>query len=159
MKILVLLCAVLTLSACGAAKEPSEVVPNEAEIRAAIQSETDKFGLTIQKKDHAGFGALFTEDATWILPDATVAKGRPAIEAGQKAFMKTFEAVTAGSQVIDKLLIISNSEAVTFASVNFTMTSNGKTVNLVNPYAAYWRKGEDGVWRVAYDVNAIGPLR
>ena len=149
------------LVGCSAPKPETVAAPapDESAIRKALQSEIEKFGLTIQAKDHAGFAALFTEDATWVLPDATTHKGRPAIEAGQKAFMGTFESVTVGPQAIDKLVIISDTEAVTFGSATFTMTSKGQVDNLVNPYAAYWQKGTDGIWRVAYDVNALGPVK
>jgi len=28
--------------------------------------------------------------------------------------------------------------------------------NHTNPFVAYWKKESDGVWRVAYDINADG---
>ena len=73
--------------------------------------------------------------------------------------METFDEITAGPQIIDKLVIINDSEAVVFASLTLTIMSQGKVDNLINPYAAYMQKGADGVWRVAYDVNALGPVK
>ena len=38
------------------------------------------------------------------------------------------------------------------------MTEKGKKPeSFVNPFADLWKKGPDGVWRIAYEVNANGP--
>ena len=161
LKLSILSALALLVAGCSEPKPEAAaaIAPNEIEIRAALQSEIEKVGIALQSKDHAGFAALFTEDATWVLPDATTYIGRPAIEAGQKAFIETFDTITAGPQIIDKLVIINDSEAVVFASLTLTIMSQGKVDNLINPYAAYMQKGADGIWRVAYDVNALGPVK
>jgi hypothetical protein len=33
-----------------------------------------------------------------------------------------------------------------------------ETAIRVAPFADYWKKGSDGTWRVAYEVNADGPV-
>ena len=97
-------------------------------------------------------------DATWILPDASTFTGRASIASGAKAFLGSFESVAMGQMVIDKLVVVSDSEAVTFAHGNYTMTMKGKKPeSRVNPFADLWKKGADGAWRIAYEVNADGP--
>ena len=36
------------------------------------------------------------------------------------------------------------------------MKGKKKMENHMNPFADYWKKGADGVWRIAYEVNADG---
>src|SRR5262249_20682579 len=112
----------------------------------------------ISAKDAAGTATLFTEDATWILPDASTYTGRANIEAGAKKFFETFESAVMDQMIIDKLIVISDSEALTFSHGTYAMTEPGKApAKHVNPFADYWKKGSDGIWRVAYEVNADGP--
>jgi len=100
---------------------------------------------------------MFTEDGTWILPDASTFVGRANIETGAKAFFGSFESFTLGQMTLDKLIVVNDSEAVTFSHIDYTATQKGKKLPPgVNPAADYWKKGADGVWRVAYEVNANG---
>ena len=109
-------------------------------------------------KDGATFASFFTDDATWILPDASTYVGRAAIETGAKAFIESFESAALGAVTIDKLIVASDSEAVTFSHGSMTITMKGKKTAEVhnNPFADYWIKGADGMWRISYEVNAEG---
>src|SRR6478672_3316684 len=50
---------------------------------------------------------------------------------------------------IAKLFTISDLEALTFSHGTYSMTETGKPpANHVNPFADYWKKGNDGVWHV-----------
>ncbi len=119
-----------------------------------------KFGPLFQTKDVAGLVELFTPDATWILPDASTFVGSDAIAAGGKAFLESLESATIDSESIDKLIVVNDSEAVTFAHGVGTMKMKGakNAERTINPFADYWKKGADGVWRIAYEVNADGPV-
>ena len=144
------------------ASEPENVAalaPNETEIRAALQFESEKFGLAMQSKDHIRVATLFTEDATWIFYDASTHKGRAAIEVGAKALIESTLGDVMGPSIIEKLIVINDSEALTFSHVDITTTKAGKTEIWKNPYATYWKKGTDGIWRIAYDVSAYGPIK
>ena len=114
----------------------------------------------LSAKDGATFASFFTEDATWILPDATTLVGRAAIENGAKTFTASFETASLGPATIDKLIVASDSEAVTFSHGSLTVTMKGKKTTEVhnNPFADYWVKGADGNWRIAYEVNAEGVI-
>ena len=149
--------AALSLLSVTACAKPPEPAPDEAAIRTAISAEMQKIMPAFAAKDVAAVTKFFTDDATWILPDATTFTGRANIEAGAKAFFGSFESATAVDMKLDRLIVVSDTEAVTFAHGTFSMTMKGKKPeNHVNPFADQWKKGADGVWRIAYEVNAEG---
>ena len=148
------------LAACNS-PPPAPAKPDEAAIRAALTAQEAKFLPLLQSKDAAGVAAMFTDDATWILPDASTFVGKAAIQAGAKGFMDQLDSFVPETNTIDKLVVISDSEALTFSHGIATMKMKGKGQKAErhnNPYADYWKKGADGTWRVAYEVNADGPV-
>lgn len=134
--------------------------PDAAAIRSELVATLEKIQATLNSKDAAGFASFFTEDATWILPNAATFRGRAAIEKGASDFIATFESVDFGAIVIDKLVVISDTEALTFSNGTYTVTMKDKKapVTLANPFADYWTRDADGAWRIAYEVNAEGPM-
>ena len=112
------------------------------------------------KKDTAILTASFTPDAVWILPDASTFTGTAAIQAGGKAFFDMLESFSLESSVIDKLIVVNDHEAVTFSHGIGMMKMKGakKAERHNNPFADYWQKGADGAWRIAYELNAEGPM-
>ncbi|HXY19348.1 MAG TPA: SgcJ/EcaC family oxidoreductase [Gemmatimonadales bacterium] len=142
----------------GACAKPAPPQPDENAIRTALTAQLAKLPAIIVAKDTAALANLFTQDATWILPDASTFTGRARIDSGASAFFASYQSLTMSPLVIDKLVVVSDSEAVTFAHGNYTMTVKGKKPeSFVNPFADLWKKGSDGVWRAAYEVNANGP--
>jgi uncharacterized protein (TIGR02246 family) len=133
--------------------------PDAAALQTELTPLMQKGVATLQSKDPAALASIFTEDATWILPDASVHKGRDEIEKTATAFFKTYESATITSSTVDKVVAISETEALTFSTALYTMTMKGKKPeNRRNPFADYWQKGADGVWRVAYEVNSDGAV-
>ena len=158
-------CAALILGlsafvACTPAAPPPPAKPDAAAVRAEIEGVMSQMIPALSAKDGATFASFFTEDATWILPDATTLVGRAAIENGAKAFTASFESASLSPATIDKLIVASDSEAVTFSHGSLTVTMKGKKTPEVhnNPFADYWVKGADGKWRIAYEVNAEGVM-
>ena len=153
--------ALAALAALATACAPQAVTPprpNATAIRSAINTQLAKAASAIAAKDGAAFANMFTEEATWILPNASTFTGRADIQSGATSFFGTFESFVFDEIVIDKLIVVSDSEAVAFSHGTYTLTEPGKApVNRVNPVADYWKKGADGVWRVAYELNADGP--
>ena len=142
----------------AACAKPAAPPPDANAIRTALTAELAKVPAVFATKDTATLANLFTQDATWILPDASTFTGRAKIVSGASAFFASYQSLTMSPLVIDKLVVVSDSEAVTFAHGNYTMTVKGKKPeSFVNPFADLWKKGSDGVWRAAYEVNANGP--
>lgn len=154
---LVRLAALAALAAACAPERAAPPQPDASAIRAAITTQLAKFGPALAAKDTAALADLFTTDATWILPDASGYTGRADIEAGGQKLFGTLESATIDQMTIDKLIVVSDSEAVTFAHADYTWTVKGKAQKHVNPFASAWKQGTDGVWRVTYEVNADGP--
>jgi uncharacterized protein (TIGR02246 family) len=149
-------CAQKAPQAPPAPPAPPDSAAIEAELKATMERVLSAFG----KMDSASVASFFTEDATWVLPNAATFKGRAEIEKGASAFFATFESVEFGAANIDKLVVVSDTEAVTFMVGSYTVTTkdNKTPKTYSNPYADYWQKGADGMWRIAYEVNAEGPL-
>lgn len=150
---------VLTVLATACARQPATVpVPDANVIRTELTARLGDWAKAIAAKDAAGVANMFTEDGTWILPDASTFKGRANIEVAARNYFATIGSFITDQMVIDRLIVVSSSEAVAFAHGNYTLTEQGKpAVKRVNPVADYWKKGADGVWRVNYELNADGP--
>lgn len=144
----------IAVPACAPKAPPP---PDENAIRAGISAQMAKIGPAVNAKDTAALGRLFVPDAVWILPDASTFTGRASITAGGHAFFATFDSATMSTPTIDKLVVVNDSEAVTFAHGTYSMVVKGKNSGpRVNPFADLWRKGADGSWRIAYEINADG---
>lgn len=155
---LVQVAAVATLVA-GCAQQPATIPQPEASaIQSALNARLGDFAKAVGEKNAVAVANMFVEDGTWILPDASKFTGRPSIEQGANSFFKTVESFVVDRVVLDKLVIANSTEAFTFSHGDYTLTEPGKpAVKRVNPVADYWKKGADGVWRVAYELNADGP--
>ncbi len=153
-------CVIAAASACAPAPAPAPPKPDEAAIRTAISAELAKFTGLVRSKNAEGVAALFTDDGTWILPDASTYKGHADIEKGAKAFFDMIDTVEPGETVLDKVVVVSDNEAVSFAHGTMLLKMKGekKAQTHVNPFADHWKKGADGVWKVTYEVNAEGVM-
>ena len=148
--------ALVSLTAC-AAPAATKAAPDAVVIRAELTKTIDSALQIVRMKDAVALKALFTDDGTWILPDASTAVGKPAIEALAKAFFTSYDSWSVKSDSIDTLIILSDSEAVTFSHQLYTLTLKGKTTELQNnPFMDYWRKTAGG-WKIVYELNANGP--
>lgn len=138
----------------------SPTAPDATAIKAALDKALAKYLPLMQAKDAAGAAAMFTDDATWILPDASTFTGMAAIQAGAKGFFDSLDSFTGESATIDKLIVVNDSEAVTFSHGIATMKMKGgrKAERHNNPFADDWKKGADGTWRIAYEVTADGVM-
>jgi uncharacterized protein (TIGR02246 family) len=156
--------AVLALLAGCAQKAPeappAPPPPDPAAIQAELMAVMENFLPAFASKDAASVASFFTEDAIWVLPNASTFRGRADIERGATAFFATFETAAFAPPILEKLVVISDTEALTFMSGSYTVTTkdNKTPVTLSNPFADYWQKGADGAWRIAYEVNAEGPM-
>ncbi len=151
--------AVLTVLASACARQPATApLPDAMALRTELTARLGVWAKAIAAKDAAGIANMFTDDATWILPDASTFKGRASIELAARNYFATIDSFIIDQVAIDKIVVISSSEAMTFSRGSYTLTEQGKPpVKRLNPAADYWKKGADGVWRVNYDLNADGP--
>jgi len=132
--------------------------PDTDAVRSALTAQERKGVMALADKDTAALAAVFTDGATWIMQDASTFKGHAAIAKGANALFGSFDSLTIGALTIQGLVVISDTQALTFSHLAFTMTMKGqkKPQAYSNPFADYWVKGADGVWRIAYEINAGG---
>lgn len=151
--------AALAVIAAACGRQPATSPrPEAAAIRSALSARLTAFANAIAAKDPAAIVNMFTTDGTWILPDASNLRGHANIATAAKNYFTNVESFIVSETIIDKLVVISDTEALTFSHANYTLTEKGKPpTKRVNPVADYWMKGTDGVWRVAYEINADGP--
>ena len=121
---------VLALLAGCAKKAPEAPVappppppPDPAAIQAELTATMEKVLTAFSNKDSAGIASFFTEDATWVLPNASTFKGRANIEKGAADFLATFESVSFSPPTFEKLVVVSDTEAVTFVTGSYTVTT------------------------------------
>lgn len=150
---------VLAALATACTQQPATIPqPNATEIQTALNARLSSFANAIATKDPVGVANMFTDDGTWIMPDASTFTGRARIETAARDYFGTIQSFITDRLVIDRLIVVSSSEAVTFSHGDYTLTEAGKApARRVNPVADHWKKGSDGVWRVAYELNADGP--
>lgn len=151
--------AIVAALATACAHQPVIIPqPNAIEIQTSLNARLSDFASAIAAKDPVAIANMFTEDGTWILPDATKFTGRSSIELAARNYFETIQSFITDRMAIDRLIVVSGSEAVTFSHGDYTLTESGKPpAKRVNPVADHWKKGSDGVWRVAYELNADGP--
>ena len=136
---------------------PAPLAPDAAAMQRDLSVQMQRAMAAVQAKDAAATAAMFTGDAIWILPEASTYKGRTEIEQGANAFFRAFESMTVSSTTIDRLVVICDSEALTFSTANyFAKQKSKKPESRRNPFADDWKKGADSVWRIAYEVDADG---
>ncbi len=151
--------AVLTAAFGACAPRPAASPrPDENAIRTALTARLAAFSRAMDGKDTAAVASMFTQNATWILSNASTYAGRAEIESGALKVFETMESAATGEVLIDRLVVVNDSEAVTFSHASYTQTLKGKRPeSRLNPYADLWKRGADGVWRITYEVNADGP--
>ena len=155
---IVCLAAIAALATACASQPATPPRPDGAAIHGVLGLRLSNFANAIEMKDVDAVANMFTDDGTWILPDASAYTGRVTIKLAAKNYLDALDSFVTDQVVIDRLLVVSDSEAVTFSHGNYTLREKGKPpTKRVNPVADYWKKGRDGVWRVAYELNADGP--
>ena len=159
MRIRIALAGALAAALAACAPRPASAPkPDESAVRTALTAEYAKFVAAINSRDMAAMGAQYAQDAIWIGPDASTVTGRDSINSMAKAQFATVDSMTMGPAVIDRLVVVNDSEAVAFTHINYTMKLKGKKLETrLNPFADLWKKGADGAWRIAHEINADGP--
>ena len=151
--------ASMSVPGCAPERAPAPPPPDTAAIRKALVAQEAAVLAALQHKDVAALVALFTEDGIWISSDAVTGRGRDEISKMAKADFDATVTAQMDPWTIDQLIVVSDSEAVTFSHGYYRATLRGKKPeHRHNPFADYWRRGTDGAWRIAYEINADGPV-
>jgi uncharacterized protein (TIGR02246 family) len=123
----------------------------EEGIKAAVAKFEDAFN----RGDGAAVGALYTEDAAILPPDAARVDGKEAIgkfwQSAIDAGLKDLDLQTV--EVLDGTDL-----AVEVGKVSLTTTGSvGKEVPVAGKYVVVWQRGDDGTWRLHRDIWNLDP--
>jgi uncharacterized protein (TIGR02246 family) len=120
-----------------------------------IKAASAEFEHAFNSGDGAAVGALYTEDAAILPPDAARVDGKAAIaefwqgaiDAGLKDLdLQTVEVLDGGDL------------AVEVGKVSLTTTGSvGKVVPVAGKYVVVWQRGDDGTWRLHRDIWNLDP--
>lgn len=148
----------LALTLIAACRQPAPPPPPAAAVRTAIEQRLTEIVAILKNRDAAAAAAVFTPDAVWILPDGTTFTGTAAITEGYTRFFGPLESFEPELVAVDRLYVIDDHQVDTFAHAVATLQVKGKKTGErhINHFADHWQLGSDGVWRIAYEVNADG---
>jgi uncharacterized protein (TIGR02246 family) len=150
------LAALSLVVACSPAPAPVAAGPDTAAIRTAILAQMAKVQVAFSAKDTAGVRSAFTDDAVWIMEDASTSRGSAEIVKKAAAIFASDGSSKVDSSTLDELVVVNDNEVVTFSTWMYTVVVKGKESHHINPFADIWRKGADGTWKIAREINADG---
>jgi len=80
---------------------------------------------------------------------------QPAVKS--RGFPDGYDSLTIDTVTVEQVVIVNGAEVVTFSHATFRATPKNKAPNNhSNAFAGYWKKESDGIWRIAYEINADG---
>lgn len=146
----------LFLSACDSGTNDTAVAPSESPGTAnateedAIRAQVAKWLQLIKAKDAAAIAQMYAEDGAFMPPNASIGKGRAAIEKNWAGMMATpaFDLNFAPEQII---VSSSGDMALDRGTYRLTVAPDGKPQVDTGKYVVVWRK-IDGEWKAAADI-------
>lgn len=146
----------LFLSACDAGTNDVAVAPSESSATAntadedAIRAQVAKWLQLIKSKDAAAIAQMYDEDGAFMPANASIGKGRAAIEKNWAGMMATpgFDLTFAPDQII---VSSSGDMALDRGTYRLTVAPDGKPQVDTGKYVVVWRK-IGGEWKAAADI-------
>jgi uncharacterized protein (TIGR02246 family) len=148
----------LLLSACqagettanDAAEENSTTAVDISADEKAIRGHVDRWLQLAKAKDAAGIAELYAEDGAVMPPNASIGKGRAAIEQTWASMMRTpgFDLTFAPEQIV---VSSSGDMALDRGTYSLTIAPDGTTQTDTGKYVVVWRK-IGGEWKASADI-------
>ena len=151
MRLVVVLGAIALMTVGGAAQQKGADEASIAKVRTAYQTAAGS-------QDGAALAKLFAPDGVEMPPNAPAAKGRPAIEAFHKAFVKQW--MMHGITITSTSTKIAGDTAYdvgTYKQQIMSQTS-GAVIDDVGKYVVLLRKDASGAWWITHAIyNSDNP--
>ena len=147
----------LFISSCDARKDNANTMSSEAAAsptsaadEEAIRGQVARWLQLIKSKDAAAIAQMYAEDGAFMPPNATIGKGRSAIEQNWAAMMDTpgFELTFAPEQID---VSSSGDMALDRGTYRMTVAPDGSKQTDTGKYVVVWRK-IGGEWKAAADI-------
>ncbi|MCL6698457.1 SgcJ/EcaC family oxidoreductase [Sphingomonas sp. NSE70-1] len=156
-RLMLLTATALLISSCDTGKENANGASSDAVASAtstadeeAIRRQVARWLELIKSKDSAAIAQIYTEDGAVMPPNATIGKGRAAIQQTWASMMNTpgFELTFAPEQIV---LSGSSDMALDRGTYRLTIAPSGKVQSDTGKYVVVWRK-VDGEWKAVADI-------
>jgi ketosteroid isomerase-like protein len=134
---------VIVMAGCGERAQPLKAAD-----RAAIEAATQAFGAAAKAGDWNAIGALYTEDALVMPPNAPAISGRPAIV----QFFSSFPPIT---EMTLTNVEVEGSDGIAYVRGTYQMTiamPGQAPIEETGKYLAIHRKQADGSWPLSRDM-------
>ena len=156
-RLILLAASALLISSCDTGKDNANGMSSEAAASTtsaadeeAIRGQVARWLQLIKSKDAAAIAQMYTEDGAFMPPNATIGKGRSAIEQNWAAMMDTpgFELTFAPEQIV---VSSSGDMALDRGTYRLTVAPDGTKQVDTGKYVVVWRK-IGGEWKAAADI-------
>ena len=144
----ILLCVVLTLSACQPAVEQTE-----ADV-AAIQALTEAWCTAVEANDVAGIVALYADDIVRMAPDVPAVRGKQAIEEIYRGVFELFSVGLIWPVEGTEEIIVADGWAFHLSEyiLKTTPKAGGETTEERGKIIEILRQQPDGSWMLAREI-------
>jgi uncharacterized protein (TIGR02246 family) len=150
MKIAYLLAASLALSACSAMNETMDTMEGMSDAATGVAASNMKFEAAFNGGDAAGVAALYNADAVAMPPSAAIVEGRENIQALWQSYI---DAGVADLDLNTVSLEDHGGSATERGTVSFTVPNKkGGRDSASGKFIVYWTRGDDGAWRLQWDI-------
>ena len=156
-RLLLLSATALLISSCntgqknanGTSSEAAKGVSDTADEKA-IRGQVARWLQLIKSKDAVAIAQMYTDDGAFMPPNATIGKGRSAIQQNWAGMMNTpgFELTFAPEQIV---VSSSGDLALDRGIYHLTVAPDGTKHNDTGKYVVVWRK-VGGEWKAAADI-------
>jgi ketosteroid isomerase-like protein len=149
-----LLCIAVALSGCASASLPARTgrESTEVQIRAAISKAWRDHIDAAKRKDLVGVMAIYAQDAAYVVPGATEARGHSAINMMETQGLAAADVLDATHTTRD--LRIFEDIAYEIGTVAGPVRAKGGVAQTITfHFMGMWRRQGDGTWRLTYLVG------
>ncbi|MDT8343388.1 MAG: SgcJ/EcaC family oxidoreductase [Thermohalobaculum sp.] len=143
MRLIIAAAALLALSSCAS-------VSNAPDAAEGIAASSARFEAAFNAGDADGLAALYTADAVALPPGAARAEGREAIRA---LWQGVIESGAGDLDLMMDAIADHGDRATELGRLSLTAPDGiGGRVTAHGKYVVMWERGEDGVWRLKWDI-------
>ena len=156
-RLLLLTATALLVASCDTGKKNPGGASPEATASAtstadeeAIRRQVARWLQLVKSKDSAAIAQMYTEDGAVMPPNATIGKGRTAIQQTWASMMNTpgFDLTFAPEQIV---VSRSGDMALDRGTYRLAIAPSGKAQSDTGKYVVVWRK-VGGEWKAAADI-------
>ncbi len=152
-----LLCFAAVLAAACSDKTPSKTIPDDAALRAGVDSAADRLLVALRTNNSDSLVALLSDDVVMMPPNEPVLNGKDAVRTWFNNFLKQMR--TTSLTVTDREVLLAGDWATEIAGFEWTLqtVAGGKLIVDRGRYMQVWHHEPDGRWLFSREIwNTTG---